>query len=326
MNLKEGLKSVFPFVEDFKKYIKKEIETVLKVDSKRLQTAKDGKKFLLMTLSDRTGSVRAVDWHNAERTDEMVTEGDVVRVKGKVVIFEGRLQLNVGKEEGSIEVLSEEEINPERFVRRSERDPDEMFREAMKLVDSMKDVELKEFVKVVLRSLRDDLVNAPAAVKHHHAYMGGLLEHSLTVAKMVDYVSKIYGINRDMAIAGALLHDIGKIREYAVGTTGIEVTTEGELKGHIVIGVEMIRAFARKVKLSPKKLLELEHIIISHHGEQELGSPVVPKTPEALVVHFIENMDSKMARMIEIAKNSDDGREWSDYDRGLGRRIFLNRR
>ena len=142
---------------------------------------------------------------------------------------------------------------------------------------------------------------------------------------MVDQISRFYGINRDLAVAGALLHDIGKIREYAVGATGIEVTTEGELKGHIVIGVEIIRAFARKVRLSPKKLLELEHIIISHHGEQELGSPVVPKTPEALVVHFIENMDSKIARMMEIAKSSENGKEWSDYDRGLGRRIFLNR-
>ncbi len=324
MNLGEKLKSFMPLVEDMEKLVNKDIEAVLKVDSKRLQTAKDGKKFLLMTLSDRTGSVRAIDWYNAEKNDQAIREGNVITVRGRLVFFDGRLQINISKEDYSVKILKNGEFDPERFVRKSEEDPEEMFKELMRLVNSVKDEELKEFLKMVFRNLKEEFQRAPAAVKHHHAYMGGLLEHSLNVAKLVDCVSKFYDVDRDIAIAGALLHDIGKIKEYEVRPSGIEVTTEGELKGHIVIGIEMVRDFARKFKLSHQKLLELEHIIISHHGELELGSPAVPKTPEALIVHFVENMDSKVARMLEVAKNSDG--EWSEYDRGLGRRVYTNRR
>ena len=324
MNLGDKLKVFMPFVEDMENMISKDIEAVLKVESKRLQTAKDGKKFLLMTLSDRTGSVRAIDWYNAEKNDSEISEGNILMLKGKLVRFDGRLQINISKEEDAVRILKEGEFDPERFLRKSKRDPEDMFRDLMKFVDSVNDEELREFLKVVFRSLRDDLLVAPAAVRHHHAYIGGLLEHSLNVAKIVDSVSKIYGVNRDLAVSGALLHDIGKIREYAVKPSGIEVSTEGELKGHIVIGVEMVRSFARRAKISKNKLLELEHIIISHHGEMELGSPVVPKTPEALIVHFVENMDSKVSRMLEIAQNTDGN--WSEYDRSLGRRVYISGR
>ncbi len=324
MNLGDKLKVFMPLVEDMEKMLNKDIEAVLKLESKRLQTAKDGKKFLLMTLSDRTGSVRAIDWYNAEKNDSEINEGNILMVKGKPVIFDGRLQINISKDEDAVRVLKEGEFDPERFVRKSRRDPEEMFRDLMKMVDSISDSELRDFLRVIFRSLRDDLLMAPAAVKHHHAYIGGLLEHSLNVAKMVEFVSKTYGVNRDMAVAGALLHDIGKIKEYVVKPSGIEVSTEGELKGHIVIGVEMVRSFARKSKLSKNKLLELEHIIISHHGQMELGSPVIPKTPEALIVHFVENMDSKVSKMLEIIQGTDG--DWSEYDRSLGRRVYVSGR
>ncbi len=324
MNLGDKLKVFMPLVEDMEKMLNKDIEAVLKLESKRLQTAKDGKKFLLMTLSDRTGSVRAIDWYNAEKNDSEINEGNILMVKGKPVIFDGRLQINISKDEDAVRVLKEGEFDPERFVRKSRRDPEEMFRDLMKMVDSISDSELRDFLRVIFRSLRDDLLMAPAAVKHHHAYIGGLLEHSLNVAKMVEFVSKTYGVNRDMAVAGALLHDIGKIKEYVVKPSGIEVSTEGELKGHIVIGVEMVRSFARKSKLSKSKLLELEHIIISHHGQMELGSPVIPKTPEALIVHFVENMDSKVSKMLEIIQGTDG--DWSEYDRSLGRRVYVSGR
>ncbi len=324
MNLGDKLKVFMPLVEDMDKMLNKDIEAVLKLESKRLQTAKDGKKFLLMTLSDRTGSVRAIDWYNAEKNDSEINEGNILMVKGKPVIFDGRLQINISKDEDSVRVLKEGEFDPERFIRKSRRDPEEMFRDLMKMVESIGDGELRDFLKTVFRSLRDDLLMAPAAVKHHHAYIGGLLEHSLNVARMVEFVSKTYGVNRDLAVAGALLHDIGKIREYVVKPSGIEVSTEGELKGHIVIGVEMVRSFARKSKLSKTKLLELEHIIISHHGQMELGSPVIPKTPEALIVHFVENMDSKVSKMLEIIQETDG--DWSEYDRSLGRRVYVSGR
>ena len=322
--LADKLREIMPLVRDLDKLIGKEIETVLKLTSKRLQISKDGKKFLLMTLSDRTGDVRAVDWYNAEENDARLKEGSVLKVKGKVVYFEERVQINVGKEIDSVKILKPGEYDPERFVRRSDRDPKEIYSEVMKMVESVRDHELRKLLKVIFEDLKEDFLNAPAAMKNHHAYIGGLIEHSLTVAKMVDFVSRVYDLNRDLAVAGALLHDIGKIREYRVGPSGIELTTEGELKGHIVMGAEMVRDYGKKLRISQEKVMELEHIILSHHGEHELGSPVVPKTPEALVVHFIENMDSKVARMMDIVKGAGE-KEWSDYDRSLGRRVLVKR-
>ncbi len=314
-----------PMVKDFSSLLGKTVETVLKVVSKRLQESKDQKKFLLLTLSDRTGSVRAVDWYNAQENDSRVKSGDVLKVRGRLVYFEDRIQLNIDRDPGSVRVLSEGEYDPSRFVSRSERDPEELLREAERLIHSLRDREIRDLLMAIFkdRNLREVLKEAPAGVKVHHAYIGGLLEHSLTVAKMADRISGFYDLNRDLLVAGALIHDIGKAIEYTIGPSGIEVTTEGELKGHIIAGLEIVREFSKRVRISKEKLLEIEHIIASHHGDFEYGSPVLPKTPEALVVHFLENMDAKLARFFEIKDKAEPGKEWSDYDRNLGRRIFL---
>ncbi len=325
MKLSDKLKGsgVFPFVEDFKKMIGKDIETILKVTSKRLQESKDQKKFLLLTLSDKTGAIRAVDWYNAEMNDGRIKIGDVIMVKGRLVFFDERLQINIHREPESLRILKEEEFSSDRFIAVSETHPDELFAEALRLINFLKDEDLKKLTKSIFFSLEKDIKRAPAGVRIHHAYIGGLLEHSLTVANIANFISKLYGLDKDLMVCGALLHDIGKIREYRIGSSGIEVTTEGELKGHIILGVEIVREYGRKLKIPLEKLLELEHIIASHHGEMELGSPVLPKTPEAMAIHFIENMDSKLARFREIQKKSENGQEWSEYDRNLGRRIFL---
>ncbi len=313
----------FPFVQDFKNMIGRDIETVLKVVSKRLQESKDQKKFLLLTLSDKTGSVRAVDWYNAETNDSKIKVGDVLKLKGRVVYFEDRIQINIHKEPESVRILNPGEFSSDRFIGTSEVHPDQLFSETLKLIDQVKDEDLKNLTRTIFLSLEKEIKLSPAGLKVHHAYIGGLLEHSLTVANIAARVSKVYGLRTDLMIAGALLHDIGKIREYKIGPSGIEITTEGELKGHIIIGIEIVRDFARKLKIPPEKIVELEHIIASHHGEMELGSPVLPKTPEAMAIHFIENMDSKLARLREIRKKSDENQEWSEFDRNLGRRIFL---
>ncbi len=314
-----------PLVADFPKLLGKTVETVLKVVSKRLQESKDQKKFLLMTLSDRTGSVRAVDWYNAQENDAKVKSGDVLKVRGRLVYFEDRIQLNVDKDVDSIKVLEAGEYDPSRFVSKSQKDPEELLKETERMIASVKDREIRDLLFTIFRDrkMRDMLKEAPAGVRVHHAYIGGLLEHSLTVAEMADRISRLYDLNRDLLIAGALLHDIGKAVEYSIGPSGIEITTEGELKGHIIAGIEIVRDFAKRVRISRDKLLELEHIIASHHGDFEYGSPVLPKTPEALVIHFLENMDAKLARFFEIRDKSDPAKEWSDYDRNLGRRIFL---
>ena len=313
-----------PYVEELRNWIDKEIDGIYKIKSKKLQEAKDGKKFLLLTLEDRTGSVRAVDWYNAEANDEKLQVGHVVNVRGKVVYFEERIQINVLNEQDAIKKLSENEYDIERFVKSAEN-VEEMYKSVLRLIDTIRDedyktilqrffVEDKNFVKMFKSS--------PAGMRIHHAYKGGLLEHSLSVAKLVDSVCRIYNqLDRDLLVTGALLHDIGKVKEYVVNSNGIEVTTEGELVGHIVIGIEMLAQKARGI--SYEKFLKLKHLIASHHGEFEWGSPVLPKTPEALVLHFIENMDSKINRVMQIIDKEDKEKDWSEYDSNLSRRFFL---
>ena len=316
-----------PYVSDLKNMIGKNIDTVFKVSSKKLQESKDQKKFLLLTLSDKTGSVRAVDWYNAEENDARIKVGHVLRVRGKVVYFEDRIQINVGKEPDSIAILSDGDYDPERFVKMAERDPEEILTDIEKLIASLRDGEIRALLFKIFKdeNMRELLKKAPAGLKVHHDYIGGLLEHSLTVAKICDHLSKIYKLNRDLVVAGALLHDIGKVREYVIGPSGIETTTEGELKGHIILGIEILRDFSRRVRISQDKLMEIEHIIASHHGDFEYGSPVLPKTREALVVHFVENMDAKLSRFSKIESDTEPGRDWSEFDRNLGRRIYVRK-
>ncbi|MGB9614701.1 MAG: 3'-5' exoribonuclease YhaM family protein [Fervidobacterium sp.] len=313
-----------PYIVELDNFIEKEIDGIFKVKSKKLQETKDGKKFLLLTLEDRTGSVRAVDWYNAEKNDQLLQVGMIIRVTGKVVYFEERVQINIANSESAVRKLSETEYEIERFVSKISNIED-MFKELLNMIKSVKDSDYRKLLEIFFvedKSIAEVFKSAPAGMRIHHAYIGGLLEHSLNVAKMVDQICSIYDkLDRDLLVTGALLHDIGKIKEYTLSQRGIEVTTEGELIGHIIIGIEYINQKARGITYD--KILKLKHLIASHHGEFEWGSPVVPKTPEALVLHFIENMDSKLNRVFQIIDKEDDTKEWSEYDTNLNRRFLL---
>ncbi len=313
-----------PYIEQLENFVEREIDGVFKVRSKKLQETKDGKKFLLLTLEDRTGSIRAVDWYNAEKNDQIIQNGTIVGVTGRVVYFEERLQINISNSDNALRKLNESEYDIERFVSKASN-PDEMYKQLVELINTIKDKDYKRALEIFFvedKSFAEAFKTAPAGMRIHHAYIGGLLEHSLNVAKIIEKVCAIYDkLDRDLLITGALLHDIGKVKEYTINQKGIEITTEGELIGHIIMGVEYLD---RKVKGVPyDKLIKLKHLIASHHGEFEWGSPVVPKTPEALVLHFIENMDSKLNRVFQIMEKENDGKEWSEYDTNLSRRFLL---
>lgn len=326
MKLPEELVKKFglPYVEELEKYVEKDINSIFRVKSKRIQETKDGKKFLLLTLEDRTGAIRAVDWYNAEKNDEWLQIGMIVEVTGKVVYFDERLQLNILNTENSIKKVFESDYDIERFVSKAKNQED-MFKELIDLINTVRDKDYKKLLEVFFvedKSFAEAYKSAPAGMRVHHSYIGGLLEHSLNVAKIVESTCKIYTqLDRDLLITGAILHDVGKVKEYVINQKGIEVTTEGELLGHIIMGVEYINQRARGI--SYEKLLKLKHLIVSHHGEFEWGAPVVPKTPEALVLHYIENMDSKINRVFQIIEKEDDGKEWSEYDTNLSRRFLL---
>lgn len=313
-----------PYIEELEKYVDKDIDGIFKVKSKKLQETKDGKKFLLLTLEDRTGSIRAVDWYNAETNDQMLQLGSVVSVVGKVVYFDDRLQINISSSESAVRKLNEDQYDIERFVSKISN-PEELYKELVRIVQTVIDKDYRRVLEIFFiedKSFVEAFKSAPAGMRIHHAYIGGLLEHSLNVAKLVDQVCRIYTqLDRDLLVTGALVHDIGKIKEYVVNQKGIEVTTEGELLGHIIMGVEMINQKVRGVPYD--KLLRLKHLIASHHGEYEWGSPVIPKTAEALILHYIENMDSKINRVLQIIDREEGGKEWSEYDTNLSRRFLL---
>lgn len=328
--LKGKTKSESLYIQELSEKMKETVQLVGRISSKKLQESKDGKKFLLITLMDRTGSIRAVDWYNAEENDAKVSEGDVVLARGRVVFFEGHLQLNVEKDKDALFVLSEDQYDAERFVEITKRGIDALYQKLVEFINQVHDREIRSLLEEIF--IRDKefvsaFVQAPAGVTVHHAYMGGLLEHTVDVVSMCWKVSSIYDfLDRDILVAGAMLHDIGKVKEYRITKKGLEVTTEGELKGHIAMGLEILQQAASKTNLTKSKLLQLEHIVLSHHGDYEFGSPVLPKTVEAYVVHALENMDSKLSRFRNISEKQKNGnRAWSDYDKHLGRRVWLGR-
>lgn len=306
----------------------------LKLVSKRLQSTKDGKKFILLTLADKSGVLRAIDWSFPQEYDKNLRIGQIVRVSGHTVMFENRLQLNIFKEQGSLEVLDETQIYQEKFIEKSSKDPQEMILYIKNAIDTITTLGIKKLLEsffVQDNGFIKKFTELPAGMTVHHAYKNGLLEHTCTVLKISINLCSIYKgiIDEDIMIAGAILHDIGKIYEYSIYPYGIEKTDNGELIGHIVMGCSMIYEKARNIEELDNKTLEhIVHIVASHHGEIEYGSPVIPKTIEAQLLHFCDNMDSKVSQFrtcIDNSLKSSVDSNWTEYDKSLGRRLMFNK-
>lgn len=303
------------------------VDMNLKVISKRLQESKDGKKFLLLTLVDKTGELRAIDWYNAGENDSKMKVNSIVRIRGHASVYSEKLQIAIDKERDAIMILKDGEYDPNLFISTTKKDIPQMYSEFHDMISNISDKNLRDLLLLPFQdeNFLESFLVAPAAIVVHHAYKGGLLEHTLGVMKLSFEISKLYpDVNKDILIAGAAFHDIGKMKEYEIKPYGIERTTDGELIGHIVLGVEMVRALAKRVpELSLNTLQHVEHLILSHHGELELGSPTVPKTTEAIILHSADDLDSKMGQ-ISVLKEKETENDWSDYDRYLGRKIKLN--
>jgi len=310
------------------------VSSVLKVTSKRMQTTRDGKNFLLLTFEDRSGTMRGIDWWNAELNDERLTQGIVVRVEGKIKLFDTKKQLNIKNSKDAVTVLSKDDYDSKKFIEITSKDVKSIYDELINLIEEIKDNKVKELLEAIF--VHDEkfivrFLDSPAATSVHHAYKGGLIEHSLDVVKLAKSIRTNYpdmDINDDILIAGALLHDIGKTKEYLLAPSGIERSGSGEMLGHIVMGIEMVDRYAENLEDFPHGLLmEINHIILSHHGEIEWGAPIQPKTIEAMIVHAADNADSKIAQFREITKktlndnNAYVQNQWSEYNRFLDRKI-----
>jgi len=301
------------------------IDDAFLVKSARIAETRAGKPYLILTVMDKSGEISGPVWDNAEALSKRCQPGSFIRLIGQVQSYREKLQLKID----DMAALSEADVDPADFVAVSIQDLDKMAQDVQELVRSIRNPFIKKLLQRFFKKseLWEAFKSAPAAKGIHHAYVGGLLEHCLSMAKVADFLSSHYpGVDRSLLLAGVFLHDIGKIKELQAEVGLIDYTSEGRLKGHLVIGSEMVATEARALRDFPEDLLtRLQHLILSHHGRQEFGSPTVPMTVEAFLLSQIDEMDSKMNLMEQLRRKM-TGTEfmWSDYQRPLERFLYLN--
>ncbi len=310
------------FIEDFKEGDR--IQDLFQVKSSRLSETRAGKPYLILTLMDKSGDISGPVWDDAERHSQTCQVGAFVLIKGMVQSYREKLQLKVE----DISETDQDKADLADFVATGKHDVEKMAADILLLITSVKDPFIRKLLRKIFKgSIWEMFQAAPAAKGIHHAYVGGLLEHCLSIARLADVVAIHYpGVDRSLLLAGALLHDIGKLRELKAEVGVIDYTVEGRLKGHLIIGSEMIAGVAETIKDFPEEILiQIQHLILSHHGRKEFGSPVVPMTVEAFLLNHLDEMDSKM-NLIEglRQKQKEDGMQWSEYQRSLERFIYLS--
>lgn len=299
------------------------VKTRLLVQQKQVPLNKNGKPYLALVLMDRSGTIEGRVWENVTRLADSFDSGDFLDIEATVVEFNNRLQLKIS----NLQRVDPDGIDPQDFLPSSLRDRAEMLARVTDLLDSIEDQQLRRFVRGLLAD--DDFTKrfsrAPAAKSIHHAYLGGLLEHTLAVMELCVQVAAAYpGLDRDLLLAGAFLHDVGKISELS-SAVGFDYTDEGRLVGHLVLGVEMLRDWARQQPALPAEtVIKLEHMILAHHGSFEFGSPRRPKTQEALVLHYLDELDAKLQAFRQVARRETNKR-WSTYQRLFDRYLLLGK-
>jgi 3'-5' exoribonuclease len=309
-------------VRDLGEYLGSEITAQFLVLQSTKKLKKDGTHFVEVLLSDETGHVAGVLFDEVETFENFLKRGSVVEVRGVVGEFGGNLRIKL------IEVREVEGATPEDFLRRSPRDINVMVSELKDLIHSIKDGKIRAILERVFLEDEDFLEQfkwSPAAKKFHHPYVGGLLEHTLSVTQLALRVSNHYPqIKRDLLIAGALLHDIGKVDEYAF-TPVTDKTDPGRLLGHLVLGYERVKRIMDEMGDIPKDTrLQILHMILSHHGRLDFGSPIIPQTLEAQVLHYIDDLDAKVWMFAEAkSEPREDTSRWSKFHRGLERYVFI---
>ena len=287
------------------------------VKEKRVAKTRNGNAFLSMTLADRTGEIPAKVWEDAESISGLFHEGDIVQVEGKAGSYRDQLQITVSGLD-----LFKESPDPEIFLEVSPEDPSEMIRSLRAILREVQDVHLKGLVDSFLsdREFMARFKKAPAAKTFHHGYIGGLLEHTLSVCRMAMHAADHYPqLNRDLLIASAFLHDIGKIRELRYDLL-IDYTDEGRLVGHVVLGVAMVEEKLKAFREFPQELaVRLKHLILSHHGQYDFGSPKTPKFLEAFALHLIDDLDAKINGISRFMERDRHEGTWTDFNRMFGR-------
>ena len=313
------------YISDAARFENQVITTSFVVVSKQAKPKKSGEIYLALTLADRTGHLDAKMWDNVADHINLFEQDDFVKVRGLLNRFNGRFQLTVHK----VRSMQEAEVDFDDYLPRTTKDVDELWKTLADFVETFQDAHLKALLRAFMADpiIEQAYKNAPAAKTLHHAFIGGLLEHVVSLFRLCDLACRNYPetINRDLLLTGAFLHDIGKIHELTFARS-FSYTTRGQLLGHMIIELEMLQEKLGQLPGFPSEYKTLiEHMIISHHGKYEFGSPKMPMFPEALMLHYLDDLDSKIESMRAHFQREPDS-EWTTYNASLERPLLNSRR
>ena len=300
------------------------VEDIFVAMDKQLAHKKDGAPYLILSLVDRSGNMKAVAWDNVQAMSKAFVAGDYVRVKGNAVEYRDTLQLVVRH----LERGDAAEINARDFLPATERNVDQMLDQLIQISKTVQNQHLSRLLAAFFddKEFVDLFKTAPAAKKMHHAYLGGLLEHTFSIARLIQAIAGHYkGIDKDLLLTGGILHDIGKVYEFSY-ETHIDYSDAGRLLNHIVIGVEMLETKIATLNDFPEDLtLLLKHMIVSHHGTRDFGSPEPPKTLEAIMLYYLDELDAKVTGVRSFMETEDlpaEGGTWTSYHRVFERFFY----
>jgi 3'-5' exoribonuclease len=297
------------------------VDDIFVARDKQLAHKKDGAPYLTLSLVDRTGDIKAVVWDHVQAISKTFAAGDYVKVQGKVSEYKNTLQLVVR----DLEPAHPDQVDARDFLPATERDVDQMLDRLIQISQSVENEHLSRLLAAFFEdpAFVDLFKTAPAAKKMHHAYLGGLLEHTLSIVRLIQAISTHYkGIDTDLLLTGGILHDIGKVHEFSY-ETHIDYSDAGRLLNHIVIGVEMLEKKIATLHDFPEELaLVLKHLIVSHHGIRDFGSPEPPKTLEAIILNYLDELDAKVTAVRTFMEAEDPEAPWTSYHRVLERYFF----
>ncbi len=306
------------WIKDIKENVKLEGDYLVK--SKTVAQTKQGNPFLTLTLADKTGTVEARVWDRVEEISTQFKEGDIVTITGQANTYRNQIQIQINKLK-----QNKTPIDPAIFQESTPKDIKQMLSELKKLAHGIKNRHLRTLIESFMADHQfiSEFKKAPAAKYFHHSYLGGLLEHTLSVSQMVIQVAEHYhDLDGDLLLSGAILHDIGKIDELNF-ELNIEYSDKGRLLGHIVLGVLMVEEKLKSLKDFPSELaLRLKHLILSHHGEFDFGSPKRPKFLEAFALHLVDDMDAKINGLGRLLKDDRQEGSWTVFNNLFQRYLF----
>jgi len=310
------------FLSDCARFENKVIISSFVVTTKQVKPKKSGEPYLALVLADRGGQIEAKMWDNVEDALDAFEQDDFLKVKGLLNRYKNRFQLTIHK----VRKLMDSEVDFADYLPKTDKDIDELWRTLSSYVDSFQNPHLKTLVRAFMSDaqIAEAYRRAPAAKSLHHACIGGLLDHVVSLVGSCDLVARNYPqIDRDLLLTGAFLHDIGKIHELAY-TRSFSYTSRGQLLGHMIIELEMLQAKVSQIPSFPEDLKTLlEHLVISHHGQYEFGSPKLPMFPEALMLHYLDDLDSKMESMrAHFERERETDSAWTSYNPSLGRTLL----